>query len=141
MSTVEEQLIREERKVLHAYPDHLGYWTIGVGRLIDGRKGGGISEPECDLLLANDIARIETELEERWPWMRALDQARWQCMVLMAFQLGIKGLSEFSLALGALRRGNFDSCAAHMLQSKWAQLDTPQRAHRVATQMRTGKIV
>lgn len=25
--------------VPHAYQDHLGYWTIGVGRLIDKRKG------------------------------------------------------------------------------------------------------
>ena len=36
-----EQLRRNEGEVLHAYQDHLGFWTIGVGRLIDKRKGGG----------------------------------------------------------------------------------------------------
>jgi lysozyme len=36
-------LRREEGEVLHVYKDHLGYLTIGVGRLIDKRKGGCIS--------------------------------------------------------------------------------------------------
>jgi lysozyme len=45
----------EEGRVPHAYPDSLGYWTIGVGRLIDRRKGGGLSDDEIDYLLANDI--------------------------------------------------------------------------------------
>ena len=44
-------LRRDEGRVRHAYQDHLGYWTIGVGRLIDQRKGGGLSEDEIDYLL------------------------------------------------------------------------------------------
>ena len=28
------QLENEEGRVRHAYQDHLGYWTIGVGHLI-----------------------------------------------------------------------------------------------------------
>lgn len=28
-----------EGRVLHAYRDSLGFWTVGVGRLIDARKG------------------------------------------------------------------------------------------------------
>ena len=33
-----KQLERDEGRVRHAYQDHLGYWTIGVGRLIDARR-------------------------------------------------------------------------------------------------------
>ena len=47
---MKENLIRslrgEEGEVLTEYKDHLGYSTIGVGRLIDKRKGGGITKEE-----------------------------------------------------------------------------------------------
>lgn len=45
------QLKAEEGRVPHAYQYHLGYWTIGVGRLIDKRKGGGLTPYEVDYLL------------------------------------------------------------------------------------------
>lgn len=41
----------DEGRVPHAYQDHLGYWTIGVGHLIDKRKGGGLTPDEVDYLL------------------------------------------------------------------------------------------
>ena len=42
-----EQLKRHEGLRLHAYADSLGYTTIGYGRMIDKRKGGGITEREA----------------------------------------------------------------------------------------------
>jgi len=66
----------DEGEVLHAYQDHLGYWTIGVGRLIDKRKGSGISTAESALLLGNDIAEKEAELDRWLPWWRQLPDAR-----------------------------------------------------------------
>jgi len=36
---LEQQLRRDEGEVLHEYKDSLGYSTIGIGRLIDKRKG------------------------------------------------------------------------------------------------------
>lgn len=38
--TLASLLTSDEGRVPHAYQDHLGYWTIGVGHLIDRRKGG-----------------------------------------------------------------------------------------------------
>jgi lysozyme len=35
---IKQQLIRDEGVVPCAYQDHLGYWTIGVGRLIENEK-------------------------------------------------------------------------------------------------------
>ena len=34
------KLIHHEGEALHAYQDHLGFWTIGIGH--HKRKGGGI---------------------------------------------------------------------------------------------------
>ncbi|GAB1578688.1 glycoside hydrolase family protein [Bordetella petrii] len=126
----------DEGEVLHAYQDHLGYWTIGVGRLIDKRKGGGISRTESALLLSNDIAEKEAELDRRLPWWRELPDARRAVILAMAFQMGVDGLLSFKNTLTMVRAGNFEGAARGMLLSLWAR-QTPERAHRMAEQMRT----
>lgn len=126
----------DEDEVLHAYQDHLGYWTIGVGRLIDKRKGGGISRTESALLLSNDIAEKEAELDRRLPWWRELPDARRAVILAMAFQMGVDGLLGFRNTLAMVRAGNFDGGARGMLASLWAR-QTPERAHRMSEQMRT----
>ena len=41
MSKLIEMIKHHEGVVPHAYQDSRGYWTIGVGRLIDESLGGG----------------------------------------------------------------------------------------------------
>ena len=131
------QLRRDEGEVLHAYPDSLSYLTIGVGRLIDKRKGGGITAEEAAYLLNNDIERTQAELLRRAPWIALLDAARRGCLINMAFQLGIDGLLGFKNTLEMVRRGDYAGAAAGMLQSLWAR-QTPERAKRLSAQMLTG---
>lgn len=131
------QLRRDEGEVLHAYQDHLGFWTIGIGRLIDQRKGGGITSEEAAYLLANDIAKFTTALRARLPWFGRLDEARQGVLANMAFQLGIDGVLGFKNTLALVDAGDYEGAARGMLASKWAQ-QTPARAGRLALQMRTG---
>src|SRR5690349_3320190 len=77
----------DEGVVLHAYRDHLGYLTIGCGRLIDARRGGGISREESDYLLANDVAGRVAALEAMYPWFAAIDPVRQSAFVNLAFNL------------------------------------------------------
>ena len=133
-----KQLRREEGSVPHAYLDSLGYWTIGVGRLIDQRRGGGLSESEIDLLLTNDVSRIMRELRESLPWVEQLDDARRAVLVGMAFQMGTAGLMQFTQTLASVRDQRYMTAAAQMLQSKWAQ-QTPARARRMSRQMESGE--
>jgi lysozyme len=137
MSKITEQLKRDEGFKLTAYQDHLGYWTIGVGRLIDIRKGGGITAEEAEYLLANDIQRRTKDLSISLPWFDELDEARKGVLVNMAFQLGTNGLLNFKKTLESVRRGHYVAAANEMLQSKWAD-QTPMRAERLAKQMMTG---
>jgi len=130
-----ELLRRDEGEILHAYTDHLGYWTLGVGRLVDKRKGGGISREESAYLLANDIKRIEAQLDESLPWWRTLSEPRQAVLVSMAFQMGLAGLLGFRNTLAAIKAGRYEDAAGGMLASKWAT-QTPQRAARLAKQMR-----
>lgn len=132
-----KQLRRDESEVLHAYQDHLGYWTLGVGRLIDARKGGGITPEESDYLLKNDIDKREAELLMRAPWTANLDPARFGALLNMAFQLGVDGLLGFTNTLALIHAGDYPGAAAGMLQSKWAT-QTPERAQRIAKQVATG---
>ena len=138
MTRLATQLEAEEGRVAHAYQDHLGYWTIGVGHLIDKRKGGALPDPIIDALLAHDIAEKTAEVETALPWVRTLDEPRRAVLIGMAFQMGLAGLLGFKNTLARVRAGNYAGAASGMLASKWAT-QTPARAHRMAEQMRTGQ--
>jgi lysozyme len=137
-----EQIKRDEGRVViggrHvAYQDHLGFWTLGYGRLVDRARGGGITEDEAQMLLERDIDRCDEELRRRLPVYAALDEARQGALLNMAFQLGVSGLLAFRRTLAHVAAGAYDAAASEMLQSRWA-VQTPARAQRIATQMRTG---
>jgi lysozyme len=131
------QLRRDEGEVLHAYRDHLGYLTLGVGRLVDERRGGCITREESAYLLRNDIARKQEELDEKLPWWRQLDPVRQGALTNMAFQLGVTGLCQFKTTLRHIEAGEWLEASASMLESKWAR-QTPERANRIALQFVTG---
>jgi lysozyme len=120
------------------YEDHLGFKTIGVGRLVDSRKpGAGLRDDEISYLLNNDIDdRIEA-LTRKLPWFQNLDDARKGVLLAMAFQMGVDGLLGFRNTLQLVMEGKYENAAHGMLNSKWAQ-QTPARAKRLSEQMRTG---
>ena len=132
-----EQIKRHEGLVLHAYQDHLKFWTIGYGRLIDKRRGGGISQAEAEFLLENDINGKLSELKRRLTWFDKLNDARKAVLLNMCFQLGIAGLMGFKNTLAKIEAGDYAGAASNMLKSKWAQ-QTPRRAQEMAKQMKTG---
>ena len=133
-----KQLRIDEGVKSQAYQDHLGFWTIGVGRLIDARKpGSGLRPSEIDMLLQNDIDdRIEA-LTRRLPWFQNLDDARKGVLLNMSFQMGVDGLLGFKNTLAMVESGDYMGAARNMMQSLWAR-QTPERAARMAEQMRTG---
>ena len=131
---LKSQLLREEGAESCAYQDSLGYWTIGVGRLIDSRKGGGLSNDEIDFLLENDIKTKTREVLLALPWVPRLSEPRQAVLIGMAFQMGIGGLLKFKRMLALAENGQYSEAAIEMLLSKWAQ-QTVKRAYRMALQM------
>lgn len=138
MDNITRLLRGDEGEILTAYTDHLGYLTIGVGRLIDKRKGGGITKEESAYLLANDIMRKSIELDNKLSWWKSLDDARRGVLLSMAFQMGVDGLLGFKNTLSMVKSGDYEGAAKGMLNSLWAK-QTPERAGRMAEQMRTGQ--
>jgi lysozyme len=131
------RLIEDEGEVLHAYEDSLGLLTIGVGRLIDKRRGGGISPDESRYLLRNDIASKTAQCEQRFDWFLMLDDARRGVIICMAFQLGTNGVAQFKKMIAALEARDYQQAAEHMADSNWHK-QTPARCERMSRVMRTG---
>ena len=134
---LEDLLIREEGWNPHAYQDHLGFWTIGYGKLIDERNGGGITKEEGLYLLRNEIEEKASEMYRRAPWVETLDPVRRTVILAMAFQMGVDGVLKFKNMLASLRIGDFVQAAKGIRGSKWAQ-QTPGRAERMAKAIETG---
>ena len=120
------------------YQDHLGFSTIGYGRLVDGRRGGGLSDTEAQYLLERDVSRIITEVARRasaaWG---GLAEARRAVLVMMAYQMGVNGMLDFKKMLAALESHNYTEASRQMQLSLWAQ-QTPERANRLCRQMKEG---
>lgn len=132
-------LERDEGRVPHAYRDSEGYLTIGVGHLIDERKGGKLPDFIIDLLLEHDIETKTAELVRALPWVANLSEPRKAVLISMAFQLGVPGLLKFRRALTFAELGQWMMAAEHFLDSKVAREQSPARWQRHADQLRTGR--
>lgn len=138
ITNITEQLREDEGERLTAYQDTEGYWTIGIGVLIDGRKGGGITKEESALLFNNRLCKKVDELAERFPYIVSLDGPRAGVLVNMSYQLGVEGVLAFKKMLAAVRRNDWEEAARQMKDSKWYR-QTTNRAERLIKQMQTGE--
>lgn len=127
-----------EGRVPHAYEDSLGYITIGIGHLIDKRKGGSLPDEFIDALLYHDIEAHGRPLFEALPWAENLDPVRKAVLIDMAFNLGVNGLLKWPIFLSQVKAGQYEDASRNMLGTKWAgQVKT--RAKRLAQMMLTGE--
>jgi lysozyme len=142
---VVEQLKREESKRLTVYDDAtgspivpgyrvIGHPTIGIGRALDTN---GISDDESEYLFANDVANVRIEVTKRLPWITSMNEPRQAVFLGMAFQMGVAGFLQFKNSIAMAKAGEYEACAKNLLKSLWAK-QTPQRAYRMAEQMRLG---
>lgn len=135
--SIRELLTLHEGRVPHAYADSLGYLTIGIGHLIDERKGGRLPDSIIDALFEHDLQEHANELFASLPWARDLDPVRQAVLIDMYFNLR-RGLLGFKETLRHFQAGNWDAAATAMLDSKWAK-QVKTRATRLAQMTRTGE--
>ena len=130
------QLSIDEGRRNKVYKDTVGKLTVGVGRNISDRA---FSDDEIDLMLSNDIAIVEKELDRKLPWWRQMNDARQNVLANMAFNMGVPTLESFVNTLKAMQEARYVDAAAGMLKSRWAA-QVGNRAVRLATVMRTGEL-
>ena len=148
-----QRLAFHEGCVLHPYKDHLGYWTIGIGRCYEKNPitadeekvvgkcwKQGITKNGAYYLLRNDIKRTEKELEKKIPFWKQLDNERQYALLDMGFQMGSDGVLKFKKMLSALGVGNYREAKAQCLDSNYAK-QTPKRAERIANCLASGRFL
>lgn len=123
-------LTAAEGRVPFVYKDSLGFWTIGVGHLVDKEKGGKLPDKIIDALLDYDIDEKMAQLDSRLPWWRSKPENIQRALVNMCFQLGMDGLLKFKNMLTCLEADDYAGAKAHALDSTWAT-QTPARAKSV----------
>lgn len=133
------QLRLHEGFVSYVYEDNTPdkYLTIGIGRLVDQRAGGGITEDEALFLLEHDIQKA-VAFAEGYSWYSGLDDVRQNAVIEMIFNLGPNRFRGFKKMIAAIEAGDFDEAAEQALDSKWA-VQVGNRALRLSEQMRSGE--
>jgi lysozyme len=146
MTPVEEQAVAivgrdletDEGRVPYVYQDSLGYWTLGVGFLVDKRKGGKLLPEEIDFILQNRIRKLLAGCQgEAWYPAVANDPVRLAGVLNMQFQLGSESDEKFVNSFRFIAAKDWKNAAANLRQSLWAK-QTPARAGRVIHLIETG---
>ena len=124
-----------EKYKRHPYRCTAGKLTIGYGRNLDDM---GLTEPESELLLRDDVAYAFMELEDDLPFFKKLSEVRKAVLLDMAVNLGLTRFYQFEKMFAALEKEDYATAGYEMLNSKWAKQvgDQPgQRADRLYSMM------
>lgn len=153
LNTAVQRLAFHEGCVLTPYRDHLGYWTIGIGRCYEKNPitpeeeyvigkcwKKGITKNGAYYLLRNDIKKTLRELTEQVPFFDELSDERQYALLDMGFQLGVRGVLKFRKMMSALGVGNYEEARRQCLDSNYAR-QTPKRANRIANCLATGRFL
>lgn len=139
LAIVDKDLDTDEGVIPYAYPDSLGYLTIGRGILIDKRKGGKLFPEEIAFINRNRLGMLLAGVVEE-PWYPAVadDPVRLAGILNMQFQLGSGSDEAFANSFRFIQARDWPRAAANLRKSLWAK-QTPARAERVIRLIETGK--
>ncbi len=138
MDKLKEELIDDEGVRDYAYQDSLGYFTIGIGHLIDKRVGGKISQDTIHHIFKEDIAEAVQQLDDNLFWWRSLDPVRQRALINLCFNMGINKLLGFQNFLAHSQAGDYKKATEHLLDSKWARQVQKSRVERITQQWEYG---
>ena len=144
-----EEISKDEGKVLHAYLCSELHATVGIGHKIldtDPEKDleifgvnweqvpddQRISEHRCYVLFQEDVQIAINGCMGIYNNWEDLPQEIQHVFVNMCFQIGKRGPSNYKNMKAAIEDNNFTLAAVEMMDSRWAEDQTPQRAKRLA---------
>lgn len=125
------------------YRDHLGYPTIGYGRLLSKDTKSPLpvisttkeqERPWVDKRIQEVIMSLSLKFPSAWG---KCNDVRKAVLISCAYQLGVAGISAFKNMWKALDEGNFKEASAQMMSSLAAR-QTSNRWKRQSKMMETG---
>jgi len=133
-----EQLIRHEGLRLHPYKCPAGYWSIGVGRNLEGK---GITHQEAMYMMMHDIADAKIGVKQILSNYHIEDYKinlpRRDALINVAYNIGQSSLMGFRKMFSAIYAEDWDKAAVQLLDSKYAT-EVGGRAVELSNQLRTG---
>ena len=130
---IRERTQRFEGLSLMPYKCPVGEDTIGYGHLIKN----GITQAGAEVLLDEDLKAAERSANGL-PWFSKLNGPRQAVIIDMIFNIGIAGLYGFKKMRAAIERGDFETAAKELLDSKYAR-QVAYRARQNAEMLQTGE--
>lgn len=119
------------------YKDSHELYTIGIGFCLDRRlMPREVAMFWLDMIIDEIIQDLSSS--PYYDIYQALDKIRQFAVVNMCYQMGVAGVCRFKNMWRSLKQGNFEEAAHHALDSQWYRKDTPNRAMRVASVIRSG---
>src|SRR6185369_966543 len=139
-----DELARDEGRVLTAYRDSMGYWTVGVGHLLGSSpRMSRITDDECDALLEYDIRLAEVRARSVVPDFLTMSDARQRALCNMSFNRG-EHLARSTTIVPAIAKAaksglesDWQLVPAAIAGSEWAQ-QVKARAVRLGQMFATG---
>ena len=95
------------------YYDTLGNKTIGYGTLLP------LTKAEGEMLLRHRLGLVEKELRERLAFFDGLPETIRDVLLDMAYNMGVPRLMRFEKTLAAAERGDWETMAEEMTDSRW----------------------
>lgn len=121
----------QDKGLSKAECDYLKLGTYDKNAVIAKLEVRGITLPEAEYLLSNDIDQFSEELHNRIIWFDKLPERVKIVLINMCLNLGFARLSGFKKTLALIESGNYKQASIEMLNSSWAK-QVGQRANRLS---------
>lgn len=116
--------------VNHVYQDSKGIDTIGYGTKMP------LTQEECLMILQHRLQDKVKELQNAKAFIVELPDNVQNVLYEMAYQMGVNGLLKFKNTWKYLEEWDFKSASVEMLDSKWAKIDSPNRAKKLSEKIK-----
>ena len=111
------------------YKDHLGFETIGIGFKVSELY---LDEEICDRILVQKLSSLELRITQKFDWYANSHSIVKSVVLNMCYQMGLSGFSKFKKTIKLLSEGELYKASIEMLDSKWAKVQTPERAKELS---------
>ena len=135
------ELLHDEAYRTHSYQDTKGYWTVGIGHMLgkDHQYANVVwGHEQIITTFMRDINESIYQTRNQIHTFDSLSDNRQRVMVNMMFNLGPYKFAGFKKMVRAVNDRRYLTAHAEMLDSKWAKIDVPNRADRLANRWSSG---
>jgi len=143
IDVLREQIASDEGKKYEVYLCSENHPTMGIGHLITTNDpeygqpiGTEVSEDRVNEAFDSDIRTTLEDCRIIFDDFDSMPEEIQLCLANMAFQLGRPTLTKFRKSVAYANDGDWSSLADEILDSRWAQEQTPHRANRISDRIK-----